>query len=222
MMENIIGYVKKWGKYTFSEKPFNEVDSLVLCQLVYLNYEKYVPAPCQGKEPVDIQSILEDPEWEQILEGYWYKEHNKELFELAAKSLRFGRMKMNDYVNVIDEDQQAQFSAMCYFLEDGKIYIAYRGTDATIVGWKEDLNLAFSKPLKSQYLAVEYMERAAGKAADASCPGLQQLCECTLTRTVRAGENNNLRLLLKLVHHNAPFSSFFLLPFGFHLHFHDI
>lgn len=172
MMENIIGYVKKWGKYTFSEKPFNEVDSLVLCQLVYLNYEKYVPAPCLGKEPVDIQSILEDPEWEQILEGYWYKEHNKELFELAAKSLRFGRMKMNDYVNVIDEDQQAQFSAMCYFLEDGKIYIAYRGTDATIVGWKEDLNLAFSKPLKSQYLAVEYMERAAGKAADASCPGL--------------------------------------------------
>ncbi|WP_286080774.1 Mbeg1-like protein [Parablautia intestinalis] len=171
-MDNIIGYVKKWGKYTFSEKPFNEVDSLVLCQLVYLNYEKYVPALSEKNTSVSMLSICEDPGWEQILEDYWYKEHNRELFLLAAGSPRFGHMKMNYYVNVIDEDRQAQFSAMTYFLSDGRIYIAYRGTDATIVGWKEDLNLAFSKPLRSQYLAVEYMEQVAGEAAGGFCPGI--------------------------------------------------
>lgn len=165
-MENIIGYVKKWGKYPFSEKPFNEVDSLVLCQLVYLNYEKYVPAFDAKSAPVSIGSIWEDAQWEQILEDYWYKENNKELFEAVAGSVRFSRMKMNYYTNVIDEKRQAQFSAMSYFLEDGKVYIAYRGTDATIVGWKEDLNLAFSKPLRSQYLAVEYMEQVAGEMAN--------------------------------------------------------
>lgn len=165
-MENIIGYVKKWGKYPFSEKPFNEVDSLVLCQLVYLNYEKYVPAFDAKSAPVSIGSIWEDAQWEQILEDYWYKENNKELFEAVAGSVRFSGMKMNYYTNVIDEKRQAQFSAMSYFLEDGKVYIAYRGTDATIVGWKEDLNLAFSKPLRSQYLAVEYMEQVAGEMAN--------------------------------------------------------
>ncbi|NBJ93077.1 Mbeg1-like protein [Parablautia muri] len=164
-MENLIGYVKKWGKYTFSEKTFNEVDSLVLCQLVYLNYEQYVPAFSEKSAPVSIGSIWEDPQWEQILEDYWYKENNRELFEVVAKSARFSRMKMNYYINVIDEEQQTQFSAMSYFLEDGKVYIAYRGTDATIVGWKEDLNLAFSKPLRSQYLAVEYMEQVTGEMA---------------------------------------------------------
>ena len=62
-MDNIIGYVKKWGKYTFSEKPFNEVDSLVLCQLVYLNYEKYVPALSEKNTSVSMLSICEDPGW---------------------------------------------------------------------------------------------------------------------------------------------------------------
>ena len=50
---------------------------------------------------------------------------------------------------------------MTFVLEDKNVYIAFRGTDATLVGWKEDLNLAFSKPLRSQQLAVEYMEKVA-------------------------------------------------------------
>ena len=42
-MGNIIDYVYEYGNYTFSEMPLNEVDSLVLCQLIYLDYENYVP-----------------------------------------------------------------------------------------------------------------------------------------------------------------------------------
>ncbi len=164
-MENIIDYVKKYGNETFSEKPLNEVDSLVLCQLVYLHYEKFVPGVEKRNIPVSIQSIYKNPERDRILDDYWYRENNKELFAAAAESVRFGSLKMNYYVNIINEDQETQFSAMTYVLEDKNVYIAYRGTDATIVGWKEDLNLAFSKPLHSQQLAVEYMERVAGYVA---------------------------------------------------------
>lgn len=160
-MENIISYIKDWGRYTLSERPFNEVDSLILCQLVYLNYEKFVPGPGEGKDAVSIQSIYAHPERDVILDDYWYRHSNKELFAALAESVRFGRLKMNAYVNVISEKDEMQFSAMTYFLEDGSVYIAYRGTDATLVGWKEDLNLAFSKPLPSQYLAVEYLDKAA-------------------------------------------------------------
>lgn len=161
-MENIISYVKEWGKYSLLEKPFNEVDSLVLCQLVYLHYGQFVPGLDQKSGPVSIQSIYENPDRDRILDDYWYRENNKELFAAVTASKRFGGLKMNYYVDIINEQEQTQFSAMTYMLEDGFVYIAYRGTDATIVGWKEDLNLAFSKPLPSQYLAVEYMERVAG------------------------------------------------------------
>lgn len=164
-MGNIIDYVKKWGKYTLLEKPLNEVDSLVLCQMVYLNYEKFVPGINKRNMPVSIQDIYNHPERDRILDDYWYRENNKDLFETVAESARFGSLKMNYYVNIINKDQEAQFSAMTYVLDDKNVYIAYRGTDATIVGWKEDLNLAFSKPLHSQYLAVEYMNKVAGYVA---------------------------------------------------------
>lgn len=160
-MENIIDYVKEWGQYRLSERPFNEVDSLVLCQLVYLHYGQFVPGLAKESVPVSIQEIYVHPDRDRILDDYWYRENNKELFAAVAASKRFGNLKMNYYVDIIDEQEQAQFSAMTYTMEDGFVYIAYRGTDATIVGWKEDLNLAFSKPLPSQYLAVEYMEQAA-------------------------------------------------------------
>lgn len=161
-MENIIDYVKEWGKYSLGEKPFNEVDSLVLCQMIYFNYKEFVPGFEERNVPVGIQSIYVHPDRDRILDDYWYRENNKELFTSAAQSRRFGSLKMNYYVNIINEETQTQFSAMTYILEDKNAYIAYRGTDATIVGWKEDLNLAFSKPLHSQQLAVEYMDRVAG------------------------------------------------------------
>ncbi len=164
-MENIIGYVKKWGEYSLFERPFNEVDSLVLCQLVYLHYGQFVPGLDRRSAPVSIRNIYEHPDRDRILDDYWYRENNLELFTAAVMSKRFGSLKMNFYVDIINEQEQAQFSAMTYLLEDQSVYIAYRGTDATIVGWKEDLNLAFSKPLHSQSLAVEYMERVAGFVA---------------------------------------------------------
>ena len=91
-MENIITYVKDWGKYSFLERPLNEVDSLVLCQLVYLNYEKFVPGPGNGEEPVSIQTIYAHPDRDKILDDYWYRRNNRELFSEAAVSVRFGSL----------------------------------------------------------------------------------------------------------------------------------
>lgn len=160
-MGNIIDYVRDYGKYTFRHRPLNEVDSLVLCQLVYLNYGPFVKGISQDGGPVDIQTIYSHPDRDRILDDYWYRENNKELFAAAAGSVRFGSLRMNYYENVIHEEGETQFCAMTYLLEDGTCYIAYRGTDATIVGWKEDLNLAFSKPLNSQHLSVKYLDRVA-------------------------------------------------------------
>lgn len=160
-MGNIITYVKEYGKYSFSEKPLNEVDSLVLCQMVYMNYAPFVPGIQKRNTPVSIQTIFKHPDREHLLDDYWYRQENMELFTAAAQSVRFGSLKMNYYVNVINIESETQFSAMTYILGDKKVYIAFRGTDATLVGWKEDLNLAFSKPLHSQQLAVEYMEKVA-------------------------------------------------------------
>ena len=96
---------------------------------------------------------------EELLAGYWYKEQNEELFRAAAASKRFSNMKFNYHENVVEEERDTQFSALTFFPDEVICYVAYRGTDATIVGWKEDLNLALSEPTHSQELAVEYLNK---------------------------------------------------------------
>ena len=71
------------------------------------------------------------------------------------------RFEVGNYVNQIDLETETQFSAVTFRLPNGVYYVAYRGTDETIVGWKEDLNLAFSEPVRGQLMSVDYLNRAA-------------------------------------------------------------
>ena len=164
-MENIIEYVKTYGTNTLADKPFNEVDSLVLCQLSYMNFAPFVPGIQDNKRAVTIQKILKQDRIPELLEGYWYKQENETLFRAVADSKRFGSMKLNYHVNIISEETETQFSAMTFLLDEQIVYVAYRGTDATIVGWKEDLNLALSEPTHSQELAVQYLNQVAAHIA---------------------------------------------------------
>ena len=70
-------------------------------------------------------------------------------------------MILCNYTNKIDPIQEKQFSAITILMEDGTMYIAYRGTDNTIVGWKEDFNMSFSELVPAQIDAVAYLEKVA-------------------------------------------------------------
>lgn len=203
-MENIIDYIREYGKYTFTQEPLNEVDSLVLCQMVYLNFGLFVPGLEKRNAPVSIQSIYRHSERDRILDDYWYKENNKELFAKAAQSERFGSLKLNYYVNIINVEDETQFSAITYVLDDKNVYIAYRGTDATIIGWKEDFNLAFSKPIQSQHLSAEYMNRVAGYiAGDFYAGGHSKGGNLAVYAAMNCQENVRSRLL-HVYNHDGP------------------
>ena len=70
-------------------------------------------------------------------------------------------MKLAAYVNKCDEEEEKQFSAICIFPGDNTVYISFRGTDDTLVGWKEDLNMSFQSPVPSQIEALEYLKTIA-------------------------------------------------------------
>ncbi|MCR4788790.1 MAG: DUF2974 domain-containing protein [Lachnospiraceae bacterium] len=158
-MNNIISYITEFGDRSLEEMPFNEVDSLVLCQLAYLDFSEYVGGIEERNTPVPVTDIGNDGDWEKILKGYWYRSDNKKLFLGFISSERFKDTRLNYYVNITSEDEDLQFSAVTFILPDKSVYIAYRGTDATLVGWKEDLKLAYSEPVRAQELSVDYLDR---------------------------------------------------------------
>ncbi|MDE5802525.1 MAG: DUF2974 domain-containing protein [Lachnospiraceae bacterium] len=159
----IIEYIKEYGDYTFLEKPMNDVDSLALCQFCYLKFDGMVPLVTENKKSVTMQELMAHEDYEKLYADERFEKNNRALFEAMIHSRRFKTLKMNCYINIVETEWETQFSAITFFLEGGTMYIAYRGTDETIVGWKEDFNMAFQSPVPGQAYAVKYLNMVTGK-----------------------------------------------------------
>ena len=160
-MKNIIDYVAQ-EKDNFLDKAFNSVDSLVLSQFSYLNLNGLVPDMSGVVKPVSIGEITHKPNHNTLTNRVRDSESNLKLLHALANSPRFSNTKITFYVEKIDFQTEKQFSATTYLLEDGTAYIAFRGTDASFVGWKEDFNMAFISPIPSQEEGVKYVRAVGG------------------------------------------------------------
>lgn len=156
MAENVIGYVKKRGRDSLFSRPFGEVDSLVLSQLAYLKYDGMVPGVCADAPWVSLPYLAGQERYPQLFADARYRDVNESLFLAALESRRFGRMRLNYYENRIDEVRATQFSAVTFLLEDGTVFLAFRGTDETLAGWKEDFHMALCRPVPGQLLSACY------------------------------------------------------------------
>lgn len=163
MAGNIIDYVKAYGNCDLREMPINDVDSLVLCQLAYLKFDGIVSDVRENGPSIALKAIKEHRDYERIYADERYEKVNRELFEAAADGKRFGNMKLNCYINLVEKEWETQFAAVTFLLEDGTVYIAFRGTDETLVGWKEDFNMAFLSPIPAQSYSVKYLNIVAGQ-----------------------------------------------------------
>lgn len=155
-MANIIDYLKWRGDLDFGVSPFNEVDSLIFTELSYLALDKLdeeikhqslemigkTYLACRGEERIG--ALLTGP--------------FSELLDLMAKSKRFGHLVVRDFVDMIDDEIEMQFSAMTIELDERTAYVAYRGTDDTLIGWKEDFKMSFLDVVPAQLQAVTYLE----------------------------------------------------------------
>ena len=144
-MADLIEYIRWRGDLTFSERPFNDVDNLVLSQIAYHAFDGIIPSPGQGQislqEAADL--FLEHPE-RGAIPGQDQSQNNRFLKEAAACP-RFGQVLVSDFVNDISDycNNRMQFSALCYHLPDDSHYCAFRGTDDTVVGWREDFMFSY-------------------------------------------------------------------------------
>lgn len=163
MVGNIIEYVHSYGYFGFDVLPFGAVDALVLAQFVYLNIEEVIPVFKQGEgmDPVTVtlQALKEHPQRERLFSDPRYEANNRALFFEMCESKRFGTMKCLYCVSRYAVEEETQFMALTCELEDGSRKIIYRGTDGTIIGWKEDFNMAFQYPIPGQKASLAYLEQ---------------------------------------------------------------
>jgi len=157
--DNFLTYLKWRGDLQIKDYPFNEVDALILSELVYIHFENIVPG--LGEEGcITIREANAKYEKSTVREMFYYKE-KENLFDVLAFCPRFADMTLCNYVSTLDEKEQEQFAAMHINVSPSLTFVAFRGTDSTVVGWREDLNMSFMMPVPAQKSAVEYVEQTA-------------------------------------------------------------
>ena len=161
-MANIQDYLIWRGDVPFDIDPFNEVDNIVLCELVYSAFDGIVPGPGL-KEKISIENACElffaKYSEEELKSKATFTKLAPFLMQKMAHSRRFGGTKLSGFVNEVDAENQSQFAVCSFYLPDGTIFVAFRGTDDSLVGWKEDFNMSFSEGTGGQLKAVKYLNK---------------------------------------------------------------
>ena len=165
-MGTVYDYLTWRGDLTFRKVPFGEVDSLILSMLSYLDMKDIVPAPGREVEFPSVWAASKEyleryPDPKKAKMGVLIPKDIVKMMRAMRSTKRFGPLKMCNYINLIDPETELQFSAVTFLLGDGTVVVTYRGTDDTLVGWKEDMNMCFLPVVPAQLKAVEYLHTVA-------------------------------------------------------------
>ena len=158
-MPNVFDYLEWRGDLTFEETPVNDVDNLIFCLLSYVDLDGIVPTdPAKGHVPL-----------RHAAAEYFFTHGDDRplglivptdiltLFRRMAHTRRFRDLELTGYTNAVCEKREMQFSALTVRLPAEQMFVAFRGTDDTLVGWREDFNLSHMEEIPSQRMAAAYL-----------------------------------------------------------------
>lgn len=165
-MANLFDYLAWRGDIPLSQVPLNSVDSLILSALSYVHFHDLVPASLKQSTSLAraAQSFLELPEKET--EDRIRCQNDRVLLQALSRAPRFADLALTFHQDRLEPEQEMQFAALTILLPQNEAFLAFRGTDSTLVGWKEDFNMSFLDVVPAQEAALQYVSHFA-----ASYPG---------------------------------------------------
>ncbi|MCQ2502515.1 MAG: DUF2974 domain-containing protein [Saccharofermentans sp.] len=158
-MSNMIDYLTWRGDLSFHQDPFNSVDALLLGNLSYVNFENIVPTIGEGRITIKdaCDKYYEIHSAEEIAADRSFIKYAPPLMKAIAESDRYKDAYLLNYVSDTDTLRQIQFAAVEILTSDGASFISYRGTDDTVIAWKEDCYLSF-KTVPAETEAAIYLQ----------------------------------------------------------------
>lgn len=163
MAHSIIDYALFNANKSFDELPFNKVDALIFAQLSYLNYTGILEDSRSDSKGLLLHEIAEHEKFQDMFTLPRTVENNTKLINAVAYSRRYGKVRAKFYEDIVEKDSDTQFSAVVFVLPGNTNIISFRGTDATIIGWKENCNMLYRYPVSSQEISVAYVDKVIPK-----------------------------------------------------------
>ncbi|MBQ3799933.1 MAG: DUF2974 domain-containing protein [Treponema sp.] len=159
---NLFDYVREYGDISFEEEGINELDGAIFSMLSYINFEG--TAAELNRDGVSLRELSDrffSAEFRYSIrnENWDIWQSSIRMLETAAKYKRYAGIKVKGYVSLLDEVAATQFSATIFSLTPSLHFIAFRGTDTSVAGWRDNFLMTCENQTSTQMLALEYMER---------------------------------------------------------------
>ena len=155
-MADLFDYLQWRGDLSFAQMPPTAVDALIFSALAYIRFGGSVES--QPDTPVGLREAAEDFFALEDRDDRIRTKNDLTLLLMAAKSRRFGAAQLYQYRDILEPENETQFAAVTFLLDDGSAFLAFRGTDDSLTGWKEDFNMSFLESVPAQRMAVDYVE----------------------------------------------------------------
>ncbi len=160
-MKYLLEYLEKYGSKYFIEEPLNEVDSLIFSQLIYNNFKGIVvnEAPITLREAAtEFYKQYTAAELDALMN---VAKRASQLLSACANTKRFGEVRLSHFIDNINDAIDKQICAVNFVLPDATRVVAFRGTDASVAGFKESAMLAYMFPVPAQIEALHYFQETA-------------------------------------------------------------
>ena len=158
-MAQILDYLTWRGDVPFSSSPFNEVDNYIISKIVTLDFTGIVPRNNTAIPIRDALCAYEERGAEKL--GALASDNILTAVKMLPDTVRFGGLMLSGYANKRSDENTEQFSALTVYLPDGRHFVSFRGTDDTIVAWKENILMSIEDTVASQKDALRYLKWAA-------------------------------------------------------------
>ncbi|HEM3256352.1 TPA: DUF2974 domain-containing protein, partial [Streptococcus suis] len=160
-MPNLLTYIEETQYDNFYDKPINKLDILALTELSYLPFDNLVPYSFteNGVRLDRLAATFEETYKNNFPPFSMVTKNRLALLGLLAKSIRFKSIKAFGFVDDYQLEQEKQFSAISYRIDRKTIVTCFRGTDDTIIGWKEDFHMTYMDEIPAQRAASGYLEK---------------------------------------------------------------
>ena len=156
-MAQLIDYLEKVENLTFDQEPLNILDKVCINEIGYLTYEKWL-TPNDLKKPIILHDYAEGKELNPDY-SFMVTEERVELAEAMVRSKRFAGLHLSNYRSVLDKEVEKQFAAMIFSLPELDYHqLVFRGTDDSVIGWKEDFQLTYSREIPAHRSAMTFLE----------------------------------------------------------------
>ena len=160
-MNTIIDYLDWRGDLSFNQDPLNEVDNLIFSVLSYSDFSGVVPG-LDKPGSVTLQEAADriGPASHEVTTNLTrsFFAALPLLLEKCAQTERFANLELSHYIDRIEFAKAEQFSAIVFSLEENLHFIAFSGTDDSLAGWKEDLEMSFREAVPAQRDATRYAQ----------------------------------------------------------------